>query len=561
MNAERNSRVAQWIIDTLFDDFEAQFFVAPGARSSPLVNALSRRSDICAQIHFDERSLGFAGLGSALACGKPAVCITTSGTAVANLYPSVIEAHLLEAPLMVLSADRPGRLRGTGANQTIWQEKIFGRYARFLNWPAQTDCDGFNLAAVQAGCASLMHWPTTPFHLNMEFDEPLLGQDVGGDSMIMPGSHSAVDPPPYFEAGEDVARLWRTSEHAEGWLVVGGLTPTQQRDWLPAFMALAECLDWPVFCDVTSGWRPYDFRQNIHHYDLTLRRPDAPRPKIVWHIGERLVSKRLLSVLQAVPSGTVQHISRSNQPLMSYSRDPVVWPIDMKELIPPKAPQNRSADWLSYWRQQSDVQKGLVEKALPAWSEMTACYWLGKQLGAINNCNILIGNSMPIRHLDSVLGSGVGTKNSWLANRGASGIDGNLSTLCGACLANRQPGIALLGDLTLLHDINAFALGRSCKHLVIVVLNNSGGQIFRLLNLPVAEPDLRKFWATEHAWQFQGVAKMFGWNHDVVESMEQFKHAWDAALSKEGHYLIEASLTQDSVQEWSKAFQKLQKDL
>ncbi|MCX7008061.1 MAG: 2-succinyl-5-enolpyruvyl-6-hydroxy-3-cyclohexene-1-carboxylic-acid synthase, partial [Kiritimatiellaeota bacterium] len=304
-----NLLAAELLIEELLRSGVDCFCIAPGSRSAPVALAVARRAPAKAHVHFDERGAAFFARGHARATGRPAAVITTSGTAVANLFPAVVEASMDGVPLLLLTADRPPELRATGANQTIEQPGIFGRYARWqFDLPCPDEKIPFTSLLTTADQAVFRsQFPLAgPVHLNCMFREPLGPQPVAfpRHAVLEPLAQwmNSTEPftrytSPYATiAPDEAAALAKLFEKAQRGLVVLGRLQRRKSD--TALLALLRALGWPVFADVQAGVR--DAAEVIAHADLLLLSPALRKkwqPDVVLHIGGGFVSRRIADFL------------------------------------------------------------------------------------------------------------------------------------------------------------------------------------------------------------------------------------------------------------------------
>ncbi len=506
--------------------------VAPGSRSTPLVMAFAQDGRFRMRVHLDERSGAFFALGIAKASGSPAAIITTSGTATANVFPAVIEASLSEAPLLVLTADRPHRLRGADANQTIDQVGLYGTYVRESIDVPPPVMDGpalqhLRTIAVRSVAASLTA-PFGPVHINFPFDKPL----------------EPVDPDPNFVATHSIAANGRTdgnpfveislgrSELSEqeldqlasalaakrGVIVVG---PVAEPDKVgKASLSLSAATGYPILADPLSGARfgPSGGAGRVAAYDLFLRDETicgALKPDLVVRVGATPTSAALQGWLQF--HNGVRHIvvdaagrwKDYGATATDYLRaDPGKTLCALAE----RANHAVDEDWTSLWQTASraaqhamDVDEGDLHE--------------GDVLATVTEVlpeggNLFISSSMPVRDLD---GFGLPREEQLMVfgNRGASGIDGIVSSAFGVAAARPAPTVCVLGDIALFHDQNGLLWSREpdCP-VVFVLIDNDGGGIFHMLPIADHEPVFSQFFATPHGLDFQHTAAIhnLGWS-------------------------------------------------
>lgn len=443
--------------------------LAPGSRSAPLALALfsaQSRGDLRLHVRIDERSAAFLALGLVSGSRRPVAVVTTSGTAVGNLLPAVMEAHHTGRQLVVVSADRPERLRGTGANQTTLQAGVFGSFAACHDLPAHASGDDV-AAAVAAALAA-----GGPAQLNVQFDGDLLPSDPDPDTWW--SRPAAVDP---FAGQSHAVPAAAPGEHGE-LLRLGPRTVVVAGDDAgPAARLLAEAANWPLLAEPTSGARVG--RQAIRTYRPLLGtglRDDIDRVVVVGHPTlsrpvASLISDPALEIIAVRGRGGV-------------ATDPgrVARQVDAVPVAAGADPPG----WFERWAEADARLAARIDGELvgPGLSPLRVAALVSEAVGA--DTSLVVGSSQPVRDLD-VMGV------PWpphehrfvVGNRGLAGIDGMVSTSIGVALGRPRASrtIAFMGDLTFLHDANGLLIGPAEPRppLTIVVLNDNGGAIFSTL--------------------------------------------------------------------------------
>jgi 2-succinyl-5-enolpyruvyl-6-hydroxy-3-cyclohexene-1-carboxylate synthase len=493
-----------------------RFFLSPGARSAPLAAALSGRN---VTTHYDERGMAFAALGWAMATGRPAVCVTTSGSAVANLLPACVEAFHSNVPLIFLTADRPPELRGTGANQTIHQPGLFGGFVRYAADLACAQDVGAvsRLSNVLSQVVAIAMGPDLgPVHLNVPIREPLLESGVAAVDEKIEFSRVANSFPFDWPSDFDFQRF----ASGRGVLVIGRL-PLGEQDRVGAILDLAKNLGWPVLADAVSGAR---LRPGIiRHADWILQRHDVPPPERVLHFGGALVSKRIGKWLSACRGADCLQVRMFPERLDPWEQHPVfiragIQPFceSLESIVMPMDANT----WIESWRRADGVVGATIEAELSTDDALTepAILRALADVAAETNWPVFLGNSMPIRDFDSCVAAVSNDVVNVFANRGASGIDGNIATVAGLALGCASPLLAVMGDLAALHDLNSLPLLQGLP-VTLVIINNGGGGIFRFLPIDVEERLLE----TPHAWGFRGAAQQFGMEYHQVASLLELR--------------------------------------
>ncbi len=505
----------QAVIDGLCQLGADRFFLSPGARSAPLASALSGRN---VTTHYDERGVAFAALGWAMATGRPAVCVTTSGSAVANLLPACVEAYHSNLPLVLLSADRPPELRGTGANQTIQQPGLFGGFVRYaIDLPCAQDAQAMQKLGpllTQALAAAEGSQPG-PVHLNVPIREPLLVDALTESvplSVCSPASApQKCDWPLGFDVSEFVS--------GRGIVVIGRLAVSNQSE-VAAIFHLAKRLGWPLLADAASGARLMP--GTVRHADWILSRTDVPAPDRVLHFGGALVSKRVAKWLSSCRDNDCLQVRLYPDVLDPWQQRPTVMRAGIHsfcealgriELSP------RESSWSDSLAAADEAVASVIESHLGGGelSEPAILRALA-DVAAETNWPVFLGNSMPIRDFDSCVATVSNDVVNVFANRGASGIDGNIATVAGLALGCASPLLAVMGDLAALHDLNSLPLLHGLP-VTLVIINNGGGGIFRFLPIDVEE----RLMETPHAWEFRGAAQQFGMEYHQVASLSELR--------------------------------------
>jgi 2-succinyl-5-enolpyruvyl-6-hydroxy-3-cyclohexene-1-carboxylate synthase len=543
--ADRSLRCMSALVDGLVAAGVRDASVSPGSRSTSLALAFARHPAVRVHVHLDERSSGFFALGLAKASGDPVAVVTTSGTAAANVFPAVIEASMARVALVVLTADRPPELRGVGANQTIDQVELYGRHVRaFVDTPVPGDAPSatdWRQRGIDAARASVAH-PPGPVHLNLPFREPLVpGPDEadGGWEAPAPGGYvpaavregpGSSDERSVSEVVEDLAGA------ARGLVYAGGL-----RSGGEEVVALADRLGWPLIAEPHSGAR----RGSTLSAGALLLGSDAYThrriPEVVLQVGAAPTSRAGLALIGRTPRVLiVDPDDVVADPLRRAAKRIVAEPARVLRSIPNRSvlsDGDRARTWTAEWRAASDRARAVVDAMLDAWEEPFEGRVARDVVDLVPDGSVLcLGSSLPIRDADAFMRPCERVR--ILANRGASGIDGFVSTTLGAA-ASGAPTTALMGDLTLLHDVGALVWSaRRGYDAVIVVLANGGGRIFSLLEHR-SIPELEPLFTTPHETDLGAIVRAAGAAHTRVDQASDVATAIRDAHGAGGLHVVE----------------------
>ncbi len=507
------------------------------------------------RVFLDERSAAFFALGLGKAGGGPAAVVTTSGTAVANLLPAAVEASQAEAPLLLVTADRPPRLRGADANQAIDQVGLFGAYVRFqadLERPVDEEASVRHLRAVAArAVAAASGLPAGPVHVNVPFDKPL--EPAPGEPP--PATGGRPDGAPWVSVGprrprasaEELAEVARSLVSATRGLIVAGPHP-EARELGPELRRLAAATGFPLAADPLSGGRhgPEQGAAVLGAYDLVLRDPAvrmALRPDLVLRVGQAPTSTALLAWLEEhddVPQMVVDADGRWKDHLARASRYLRADPVDaFRRLHDVGLARRASAPWRERWRRLDRAAAEVVQAAGRAAEPHEGGVLAAVTAQLPEGTPLFVSSSMPVRDLDAFGGARPVTLPVF-GNRGASGIDGIVSTALGVAAGCGRPAVAVLGDLALFHDVNGLLATREPDaRVVFVVINNDGGGIFHMLPVRDHEPEFTPYFATPHGLDPASAAALYGVAHRRVEGLAALTTAVAKGLDAGQSVLLE----------------------
>ena len=522
-----STALARVIVDEMAQNGVSLVVISPGSRSAALAIAAAEHPDVDTRVIIDERSAAFHALGVARATGHAVAVLSTSGTAPANYYPAVVEADMACLPLVVISADRPAEMRGVGANQTIDQVELYGRKVRLFTEIAAPDSSSdLNLewrTAVSGalGAAVDDHRPG-PVHLNVSFREPTVpltddgrtrGEAYPFDTPRVETTHTGPDetsdPLPVLDGGRG--------------LVIAGDGVYDRMGLLKR----AGALGWPVLATALSGMRGEDVISTYHHL-LAYGVPSGLVPEVVVAVGAIGPSVRLETLIGT--AGTrirIDHWGRLIDPARNAQHIIRGDVTDLLERVGGAA----DGRWWGVWRQADRDCREELRAKIGAHGSMTGAS-VAEAMNELAWGSLVVSSSLPIREIDAHLSR----PGPVFANRGASGIDGLVSTALG--VASVIPGtLAVTGDLALLHDSNGF-LGETEIDLCIVVIDNDGGGLFDALPQAAHAPQYERLFVTPPARDLAKLAAFHGLAFSTVSDRVALANAAGEALDRGGLSLI-----------------------
>ncbi|PKA52996.1 Protein PHYLLO, chloroplastic [Apostasia shenzhenica] len=555
------------------------FCIAPGSRSSPLTLSACRHPLATCTSCYDERSLAFHALGYARGSNKPAVVITSSGTAVSNLFPAVVEASQDFIPLLLLTADRPPELQDAGANQAIDQINHFGKYVRFFfNLPPPTDeiLARMVLTTIDSAVYNATQSPCGPVHINCPFREPL--DDVRKEWSLncLKGLDLwMLEEEPFTKyikvqyhvrnCHDQVIKVLDLMQNANRGLLLVGVIHTDDEIW--AVLLLSKYLSWPIVADVLSGLRLRNLLTScqsfeddflfLDHLDRALLSQSVKnwlQPDVVVQIGSRITSKLVGQFLEFC--SPFCYIFVNDHP---YRHDPSHLVthrvqssiVEFADIILATEFPERSTNWGCLLKELNTVVAREISFHIHSESLLTEPY-VAHSIGDFTGVDtaLFLGNSMAIRDVD-MYGKGwmkpSNTSPLFLSdcnppfkgmlvsgNRGASGIDGVLSTSIGFAVGCNKRVLCVVGDISFLHDTNGLAIlsnRMKRKPMTVIVINNQGGAIFSLLPIAVrTEPNLlNQYFYTSHDISIGQLCMAHGLKHLLVQTKMELRRAlWDS---------------------------------
>lgn len=553
------------IIDEFLKNGITQFYLSPGMRNAPLIAAMIQlqkfHKDLNIVLCMDERGASYRALGYTKACGLPAVLICTSGTAMANYTPAVVEAKKSNLPLIILSADRPAELTFCDDNQTIDQTKFFGDYIQGEMSLGAPTID-ISPLAMTSSLSNLIHkslYPQKgPVHFNCAFREPLENNEISVPADYLklakiqiertgPSTRYVnLETRPDRNAIAEIAEILKKSP--TGLLVIGSLAPHESTALVEEFV---KHLNWPTYFDVSSSLK-YAFNMNddalptFDHPEVQAELVKNP-PATVFHIGGRLTSKHYYSFLKQVPEINLitlnlnlekedpshhtkirinAHINSTLESIMGYF-DGIKLP---KKTLP-----------LNFEAFAKNKIKIIDDGPLsyPTISKMIIDH-------IPNQSTLYIGNSTVVRTFDAYFSYDNIKSLRVATNRGVSGIEGFIASSCGFIDATQKEVYLIVGDVAFIHDLNSlYFLKELTTPLKIILVNNDGGGIFTLLPIH-KEKTVLDYISSPHGQTFKKTAESFGIDYVQVTKKEKFLEAFTNMQKKTHHTIMEVIFDHDT---------------
>jgi 2-succinyl-5-enolpyruvyl-6-hydroxy-3-cyclohexene-1-carboxylate synthase len=537
---------ARVIVDELVRCGVRHVVACPGSRNAPLSMAVfEAAADGRCTLHvrIDERSAGFLALGIGKAGGGPAVVFCTSGTAVANLHPAVLEAHHSGTPLLVLTADRPAELQGTGANQTVDQRGLFGPAAPCVDLPLAERRPGANAVWRATLCRAAALAVTGPVQVNVPFREPLVPD---GDT-DWPESLDGRGDGPWTRWSATATMAGGARDLAPRTVLLVG-DPVGRPDRITAAAEAAEAAGWPVIAEPTGAAAARAGGADVLASGSLLVNagdlPEALRPDTVLVAGRPTLSRGFGA------------LSRSADRVVVLGgpagwTDPQRLAAEVADHVDRTALPAPDPAWSAAWRAADRAAGEVVDRLLARRPWPTGEQLARDVLAALPADTVLfLGSSNPVRFVDL---AGRAADGAVMANRGVAGIDGSVSTAAGIALGTGRPCWALLGDLTFLHDVNGLLIGPAepKPDLTVIVVNDDGGGIFALLEqgAPEYATNFERMFGTPHGTDLSALCAGYGVDHVLVTDQDKLTAT---LVPTRGPRVIEIRTTRSTLREHQK---------
>lgn len=508
-NAMTSTALARSIVQSCLDSGVQQVVIAPGSRNAPLSWAFAQAEKaglIKIQIRVDERDAGFLALGIAKATKKPVPVVVTSGSAVANLMPAIVEAFHSAVPVIVLSADRPASARGKSAPQTINQFGMFGTFVK-----SQID--------VTAGITDAMDIDKVikytnsgrpgPVQVNVQFELPLMPDAKDLEWQPKAPSLNTISKIKCAQKQIEVS--------AHGIFLIGDNTDPEA---VEEINQISQEIGWPIIWEPTAN--AHMLTNAISHGVVLLQADVAPNVDVVVTLGTVGLSRAILGLLKSAPTHLAIHSATAGSDLP----DPVSSANEILECVP-KLKTTVDSDWLSKWQALDSKATTVITAALApdTLSGPSAAQLVWDQAGEADQ--LFVAASWPVRHLEAHASKRKGLQ--VFGNRGANGIDGLISTATGVGIGTKKRTILLMGDIAFLHDLGGLNLGegQDQPNLTIVVLDNNGSGIFSQLEQGADEykEHYEKVFGTPHGKDLWVIAESLGISAKQVTTKTELKFA------------------------------------
>lgn len=548
--------------------------ISPGSRSTPIAMLMVEHPELNVYIDIDERSAAFFALGMAKETREPVVLLCTSGTAAANYYPAVVEANISRVPLIVLTADRPHELRDVGAPQAINQIHLYGEHVKwFMEMPLPEDEEEVLNFVRQCGAravATSAQVPAGPVHLNFPLREPLV-------PLLEPSPFEGLEDQHLFIdvirgklniSDSQVEQVVTQVEQKEKGLIICG--PIDYPELNQHIVALSEKTGYPIIADPLSQLRSCGiFNPSIiDNYDSILKDQSFNQyfvPEVIIRFGAMPVSKPLTLLLKNAKNIIHYIIDGENG-----WRDPIKKGTTMVhsdeiafcQKMDNQLKDRRQTKWTTMWQQLNEQTRSIVVNAM----EMENALDEGKVVTELvkflpEYSTIFVGNSMPIRDVDTFFHVN-GRNIRILANRGANGIDGVVSSAIGASV-NAENVYLLIGDLSFFHDFNGLLAAKMYQlNIRVILINNNGGGIFSFLPQAKEAKNFELLFGTPTNLSFEHGIAMYDGHYTKVHNWEQFRQAIADSTSSQGIQVIEVPTNrQKNVESHRKMWKKVSQEM
>lgn len=557
-HTEKLTRYTANFVDELVKSGMTDVVISPGSRSTPLAMTITEHPELSQWVIIDERSAAFFALGMAKKKKRPVAIVCTSGTAAANYFPAIVEAHYSRVPLVVLTSDRPHELRDVGAPQSIGQLKLYGDYVKWFHEMALPEAGDSMLHYVRSKASRAVNTANEgnagPVHLNFPFREPLVpdfslenlwGQQV--DHAYYP----TLTGPRTLRETQINQLVDQLTPYEKGLIVCG---PQTDSNFAKAVVQFATAWGLPILADPLSQLRTgkHDKDVVIEGYDAILRNETIRQhlePDYIIRFGAMPVSKPYLFYVKEhgdVPQFIVEQEAGYREPAGNRSEFIYADPIELCTKLAAK--KNTSGErWLRTWQSMNETAKSYLLKQDDNLTEGSAVRVLAETIP--ESGNIYVGNSMAVRDLDTFFATTSKPVNI-MANRGANGIDGMVSSGLGAATSG-EPTVLLLGDLSFFHDSNGLLAAKQYHiNITILLINNDGGGIFSFLPQKNDEQHFEALFGTPMNVDFRHIIEMYGGTYVYASTCNELNGALEEGYQHDGLSVIEVKTDRTENMAW-----------
>ncbi|WP_284141473.1 2-succinyl-5-enolpyruvyl-6-hydroxy-3-cyclohexene-1-carboxylic-acid synthase [Virgibacillus sp. LDC-1] len=558
-HTETLTRYTASFVDELSKSGVQHAVISPGSRSTPLAMTLAEHPKITEWVIIDERSAAFFALGLAKQTKRPVVIVCTSGTAAANYFPAIVEAFYSRVPLVVLTADRPHELRDVGAPQAIEQIKLYGDYVKWFHEMALPEGTPEMLRYARSKASRAVYVASDensgPVHLNFPFREPLVPDFTldnlwGAEREACFSSHSTG---PKMLTNVQIGELKEQLQYKKRGVIVCG--PYDDPALADVLAELSLTWNIPVLVDPLSQMRTgsHDKNNFIEGYDAFLRNEKIRamvQADFIIRIGAMPISKAFLFYMKEhvqAPQYIIERHSGYREPVGNPAHYIYADPIAVCKAMLQMSIE-MEADWLPTWKKMNAIANKHI--SVSTEEKLTEGDAVRVTIDALDeNDTLYVGNSMAIRDVDTFLRA-TDKKLTVLANRGANGIDGMVSSAVGAAATGTQVTL-LLGDLSFYHDLNGLLAAKQYDlNLTIVLINNNGGGIFSFLPQAKDKKHFDLLFGTPLGIDFTHAVHLYGGTHQTVEKEDELSSALYRAQKTEGFSVVEVKTERAQNMKW-----------
>lgn len=511
--------------------------ISPGSRSTPL-SMLFCEKNFKTHISIDERSAGFFALGIAKELNELVVLVCTSGTAACNYLPAITEASISNVPLIVLTSDRPHELRNVGASQSINQNNIYSNFVKAYEELALSEENEeayrYMRTAIDRLYTKAMVKPCGVVHINVPLRDPLVPDFENLDFSMGRRKYTYN----FNELNRECRTDYDFFRGKHGIIICGA---DSNVDYFNEVILLSKKLKTPILADPISNFRSFEDDNIIHAYDSILKDESIFKElkvDYIIHFGGVVVSKSLNKFIKFNKNSRYFQIASEFQYISQTLSITDYLITDEKSFAEAITIENRDNEYLSKWielqdRYMTKIDTVISEKDIFEGKIIKLMEKLIKK-----ETRLFVSNSMAIRYIDSFYHDNYKKNVKILCNRGANGIDGIVSTALGVSKVSDNT-VLLTGDLAFYHDMNGLLIGKKENaDLVIVLLNNDGGGIFRYLPQN-SERNFEYLFLTQHGMNFESISQLYNLKYTLIENYEDFEKTFKEAINSKGIKLLE----------------------